>query len=119
MNVKTTRNTDRLVAFLFCQASIFTPSTQIIVKTSNLLLGAIAGRGQEGHLWSVHSKCRLTLVLENSLKHRFALRSGLWCPSEHISKSLVADRETEFLKPTLILEPKAVQLLHSLSALDI
>lgn len=44
MNVKPTCDTDRLMAFLVCQASQFTPSTQI-VKTNNLLLGAIADRG--------------------------------------------------------------------------
>ena len=42
MNGKPTCDTDRLMAFLVCQASLFTPSTQIIVKTNNLLLGAIA-----------------------------------------------------------------------------
>ena len=96
MNVKPTCDTDRLMAFLVCQASQFTPSTQIIVKTNNLLLGAIADKGQEAHLWGGHSKCQLTLVLANSFKHCFALGSGPWCPSEHISKSPIVDRETEF-----------------------
>lgn len=50
-------------------------------------------------LWGGHGKCRLTLVLANSLKHRFALRSGPWCPSEHISKSPIVDRNTEFSNP--------------------